>query len=190
MNAFCFASPGLRGIASGLRYSRPRRGSARDQSRAAFVDEAECLLDPGAGPACRTRQRRACPRRQIVLLLRTQAARAAARIKTGDAFDPALFEELAPAGGSCRRPTTMHGRLAGSSIRRPKAPSRSRAASPGKARTHRAPAPQAPCGAEQTYASFSGARAGANQPIRGHRGAVPSSRRRLVTVTQSYILQL
>ena len=40
----------------------------RDQSRAAFLDEAGFLLDPGADLACRTRQRRANPRLQIVFL--------------------------------------------------------------------------------------------------------------------------
>ncbi len=69
----------------------------RDQSRAAFINEAEFLLDPGADLACRTRQRRAYPRRQIVFLLGGQIAGAPANIEAGEAFDPALFEELAPA---------------------------------------------------------------------------------------------
>src|SRR5665811_114511 len=69
----------------------------RDQSRAAFINEPEFLLDPGADLTCWTRQRRAYPRLQIVLLLHTQIACAPAHIEAGDAFDPALLEELTPA---------------------------------------------------------------------------------------------
>src|SRR5450756_1806308 len=68
-----------------------------DQSRTAFINEPEFLLDPGADLTRRTRQRRAYPRLQIVLLLYTQIACAPAHIEAGDAFDPALLEELAPA---------------------------------------------------------------------------------------------
>src|ERR1700730_16512445 len=69
----------------------------RDQSRAAFINEPEFRLDPGADLARRTRQCRAYPRLQIVLLLHTQIACAPAHIEAGDPFDPALLEELAPA---------------------------------------------------------------------------------------------
>src|SRR5665811_2044893 len=68
-----------------------------DQSRTAFINEPEFLLDPGADLTRRTRQRRAYPRLQIVLLLHTQIACAPAHIEAGDAFDPALLEELTPA---------------------------------------------------------------------------------------------
>src|SRR5208337_3268449 len=69
----------------------------RDQSRAAFINEPEFRLDPGADLARRTRQCRAHPRLQIVLLLHTEIACAPAHIEAGNAFDPALLEELAPA---------------------------------------------------------------------------------------------
>src|SRR5450756_454711 len=76
---------------------QPQTMQERDQSRAAFINEPEFLLDPGADLTCRTRQRRAYPRLQIVLLLHTQIACAPTHIEAGDAFDPALLEELAPA---------------------------------------------------------------------------------------------
>jgi hypothetical protein len=75
----------------------PQTMQERDQSRAAFINEPKFLLDPGAGLACRTRQRRAYPRFQIVFLLDGQIAGAPAHIEAGQALDPALFEKLAPA---------------------------------------------------------------------------------------------
>jgi len=70
----------------------------RDQSRAAFISEPEFPLDKGADLACRTRQCRAYPRLQIVLLRHAQIACAPAHVKAaGDAYDRALFEERAPA---------------------------------------------------------------------------------------------
>ena len=69
----------------------------RDQSRAAFINEAEFRLDPGADLACRTRKRSAYPRLQIVFLLGGHIACAPAHIEAGQAFDPALLEEPAPA---------------------------------------------------------------------------------------------
>src|SRR5665811_2129695 len=41
---------------------KPQTMQERDQSRAAFIDEPEFLLDPGADLTCRTRQRSAYPR--------------------------------------------------------------------------------------------------------------------------------
>src|SRR5450759_2656828 len=75
----------------------PQTMQKRDQPRAAFINEAKFLLDPGTDLACRTRQRRAYPRLQIVLLLHTQIAGAPAHIEAGDALDPVLLEKLAPA---------------------------------------------------------------------------------------------
>src|ERR1019366_825850 len=66
----------------------PQTMQKRDQPRAAFINEAKFLLDPGTDLACRTRQRRAYPRLQIVLLLHTQIAGAPAHIEAGDALDP------------------------------------------------------------------------------------------------------
>src|ERR1035437_5306119 len=76
---------------------KPQTMQERDQSRAAFINEPEFLLDPGADLTCRTRQRSAYPRLQIVLLFYTQIGCAPANVEAGDAFDPALLEELAPA---------------------------------------------------------------------------------------------
>src|SRR5450830_1650787 len=76
---------------------QPQTMQERDQSRAAFINEPEFLLDPGADLTGRTRQCSGYPRLQIVLLLYTQIACAPAHIEAGDAFDPALLEELAPA---------------------------------------------------------------------------------------------
>src|SRR5665648_705792 len=76
---------------------QPQTMQKRDQSRAAFINEPEFLLDPGADLTGRTRQCSGYPRLQIVLLLYTQIACAPAHIEAGDAFDPALLEELAPA---------------------------------------------------------------------------------------------
>jgi len=49
----------------------PQTMQKRDQSRAAFINEPEFRHDPGADLARRTRQCRASPRLQIVLLLHT-----------------------------------------------------------------------------------------------------------------------
>jgi len=81
----------------GLVILQPQTIQKRDQSRAAFINEGEFLLDPGADLAGRTRQRRTDPRLQIVFLLHTQIACAPAHIKAGNAFDPALLEQLVPA---------------------------------------------------------------------------------------------
>src|SRR5450756_1568734 len=80
------------------RSTQSRSSAASDvYKRQAFINEPEFLLDPGADLTCRTRQRSAYPRLQIVLLLHTQIACAPAHIEASDAFDPALLEELAPA---------------------------------------------------------------------------------------------
>src|SRR5450759_453632 len=63
---------------------QPQTMQERDQSRAAFINEPEFLLDPGADLTCRTRQRRTYPRLQIVLLLHTQIACAPTHIEAGD----------------------------------------------------------------------------------------------------------
>ena len=67
-----------------------------DQSRAAFVDEAEFLLDPGADMPRRPRQACGDPSLQAVFLRGAQKARAPAHVEAGQAFDPVLFKELAP----------------------------------------------------------------------------------------------
>ena len=59
---------------------QPQTMQERDQSRAAFINEPEFLLDPGADLTGRTRQCSGYPRLQIVLLLYTQIACAAAHI--------------------------------------------------------------------------------------------------------------
>ncbi len=56
-----------------------------------FIYKAEFLLDRGADLACRTRQRRACPRLQIVFLLGGRIAGAPPHVEAGDAFDPAVL---------------------------------------------------------------------------------------------------
>src|SRR5271154_5682722 len=69
----------------------------RDQPRAAFVDEAEFLGDPGAYLARRARQARPDPGLQGIALLGAHFARAAAHLEAGQAFDAVLFEQLVPA---------------------------------------------------------------------------------------------
>src|SRR4030095_13429652 len=64
---------------------QPQPMQKRDQSRTAFINEPEFLLDKGPDLACRTRERRADPRLQNVLLLHTQIASAPAHIEAGDA---------------------------------------------------------------------------------------------------------
>src|SRR5271168_4318840 len=68
----------------------------RDQPRAAFVDEAEFLGDPGADLARRARQGRPDPGLQGVALLGAHLARTAAHLEAGQAFDAVLFEKLVP----------------------------------------------------------------------------------------------
>src|SRR5437879_419765 len=74
----------------------PQAMQQRDQSRTAFVDEAEFLLDKGADLARRARQRRADKGLQCIFLRGTQKARTAAHVKAGQALDPTLFEQLVP----------------------------------------------------------------------------------------------
>jgi hypothetical protein len=69
----------------------------RDQSRAAFVDEAELLFDPGTDLVRRAGQRSDNPRFQIIFLLGGQIAGAPAHIEARQALDPALFEKFVPA---------------------------------------------------------------------------------------------
>src|SRR5664280_1962606 len=76
---------------------QPQTMQKCNQSRAAFINESEFLLDPGSDLASRTRQRRADPSLQIALLLHTQIACAPAHIEAGNAFEPALLEQLVPA---------------------------------------------------------------------------------------------
>src|ERR1039458_115434 len=68
----------------------------RDQSRAASVDEAEFLLDPGADLARRAWQDRPNPGFQLVLLLAVQLAGAAARIETRQPFEAFLDKQAVP----------------------------------------------------------------------------------------------
>src|SRR5271168_5417582 len=69
----------------------------RDQARAAFVDEAEFLGDPGADLARRARQSRPDPGLQGLALLDAHFARAAAHLEAAEPFDAALLEKLIPA---------------------------------------------------------------------------------------------
>ena len=116
----------------------------RDQSRTAFVDETELLLDPGADLARRARQRRADPGLQLVLLLGAQIARAPAHVEAGQAFDPALLEELTPAADRVVVEQQRIGDFltAPSFVQQHKAFARRVTR---KAKTHRAPARSAPC---------------------------------------------
>ena len=75
----------------------PQAMQQRDQSRTAFVNEAEFLLDKGADMARRARQRRADKDFQCVFLRGAQKARAPAHVEAGQALDPTLFKEFEPA---------------------------------------------------------------------------------------------
>ena len=69
----------------------------RNQSRTAFVNEAEFLFDKGADLARRARQRRADKGLQCVFLLGAQKARAPAHVEARQALDPTLFKQFEPA---------------------------------------------------------------------------------------------
>src|SRR6516225_8653146 len=69
----------------------------RDQSRAAFVNEAEFLRDEGADLPRRARQRSGDKGFQGLFLHGTQKACAAAYVKTGEPLDAALLKQLVPA---------------------------------------------------------------------------------------------
>src|SRR6202041_3827606 len=69
----------------------------RDQPRAAFVDEAEFLGDPGADLARRARQGRPDPGLQSLAWLGAHFARVAAHLEAAEPFDAALLEKLIPA---------------------------------------------------------------------------------------------
>src|SRR5580658_9449058 len=69
----------------------------RDQSRAAFVNEAEFLRDKGADRARRAWQRGADKGFQRLFLRGIQETRAAAHVKTGEPLDAALLKQLVPA---------------------------------------------------------------------------------------------
>src|SRR5271156_6633343 len=69
----------------------------RDQSRTAFVNEAEFPLDPGTDLARRARQRRADKHLQCIFLRGAQKTRATADVKTAYALDAALLKQLVPA---------------------------------------------------------------------------------------------
>src|ERR1700748_1621599 len=66
----------------------------RDQSRAAFVNEAEFLRDKGADLARRAWQRGAAKGFQRLFLSAIHTKRAAADVKTGQAIDAALLKQL------------------------------------------------------------------------------------------------
>src|ERR1035437_1426157 len=68
----------------------------RDQSRAAGVDEAEFLLDPGADLARRAWQHRPDPGFQLGLVLAIQLAGAAARLETRQPFEAVLDKQAVP----------------------------------------------------------------------------------------------
>src|SRR5262249_21383152 len=69
----------------------------RDQSRAAFVNEAEFSRDEGADLPRRARQRGSDKGFQSLFLHSTQKACAAAYVKTGEPLDAALLKQLVPA---------------------------------------------------------------------------------------------
>ena len=134
MNAFCFIFVELARDDVRLVIFEPQTMQQRDQSRAAFINEAEFLLDPGADLACRTRQRRADPRLQIVFLLGRSDSLRSRPHRSWSGLRSRVARKACASRGSCRRPTTTHRRLADSSTHRPKAPRRSRVASPDRRR--------------------------------------------------------
>src|SRR5262249_15076171 len=69
----------------------------RDQSRAAFVNEAEFLRNEGADLPRRARQRGSDKGFQGIFLHSTQKACAAAYVKTSEPLDAALLKQLVPA---------------------------------------------------------------------------------------------
>ena len=73
---------------------QPQTMQKRNQSRTAFVNEAEFLFDKGADLARRARQRRADKGLQCVFLLGAQKARAPADVEAGQALDPTLLKQL------------------------------------------------------------------------------------------------
>ena len=76
---------------------QPQTMQKRNQSRTAFVNEAEFLFDKGADLARRARQRRADKGLQCVFLLGAQKARAPAHVEAGQALDPTLLKQFEPA---------------------------------------------------------------------------------------------
>src|SRR5271167_580409 len=69
----------------------------RDQPRAAFVDKAKFLGDPGTDVTRRAREGRPNPGLQSSVLQGRHLARTAAHVEAAQAFDAALFEQLVPA---------------------------------------------------------------------------------------------
>ena len=91
----------------------PQAMQQRDQSRAAFVNEAEFLLDPGADLARRARQRRGDPGFQLFLLLAAQLASAALVAEARQPLDPVLFIQAMPsADGVVVQQQDLRNRLA------------------------------------------------------------------------------
>src|SRR5476649_2876315 len=75
---------------------QPQTMQERDQSRAAFINEPEFLLDPGADLARCARQGRGDPGFQLVLLLAAQLASAALVTEIRQALDSILFIQAMP----------------------------------------------------------------------------------------------
>src|SRR5499427_9644011 len=97
MNAFCSSSSSLRGDDIGLVIFEIEAVQQGDQSRAAFVNEAEFLRDEGADLPRRARQRGGDKGFQGLFLHGTQKACAAADVKTRKPLDAALLKQLVPA---------------------------------------------------------------------------------------------
>src|ERR1700675_3275921 len=113
IKAACLSGSSLHDTAFGLRCSIPRLAipaaappepsaslaqpmQQRDQARAALIDDATFVLDPGAHLAGGSRQRLGDPRFQLILLLIAQAARAALIAKARQAFDPVFLIQPIP----------------------------------------------------------------------------------------------
>ena len=77
---------------------QPQTMQKRNQSRTAFVNEAEFLFDKGADLARRARQRRADKGLQCVFLLGAQkSSRSPPTLEAGQALDLTLFKQFEPA---------------------------------------------------------------------------------------------
>src|ERR1700746_3740513 len=87
----------LAGDGIGLVIFEPEAMQQRDQSRAAFVNEAEFLRDEGPDFPRRARQRGSDKGFQGLFLHSTQKACAAAYVKTGEPLDATLLKQLVPA---------------------------------------------------------------------------------------------
>src|SRR6195952_3727778 len=74
----------------------PKPMQQRDQARAALIDDAERLLDPGTNRAGRSRQRLGDPCFQLLLLQITQPASAAVVAEAHQAIETVLLIKSIP----------------------------------------------------------------------------------------------